>query len=269
MECTFIDRLCIIDALSNRVSRCPDCGLPGWLNDLKGNKQLGNIVHLLTCMEEIISPSSSVNLSNTVSANDMGKLQDIPGTTCYNPYSAVISAAVRSKRGKCVVVKPQMEDKLIKQRLKSSLSPRASTISASNVVKDGCSLPIAEISTELKKRGGDLHTPALLAHNVKSRMDLRKPMSIKQSPSEMQEFVPCASNTRRHDTVVDMESEDVQFSLVMKTKTLDTNDKVLGLKESGSHSLPFHKYMYLIEAPPTLKPNIQEISVSSSTNGGI
>ena len=264
--CTFIDRLCITDALSNRVSSCPECGLPGWLNDLKGNKQLGNIVHLLTCMEEQISPFS-VSMSNTVSAIDTEKQQDIPGTTCCNPYSAVISAAVRSKSEKCVFVKPQMETKLIK-RLKSSLSPRASTCSASNVVNDRCSSPITEISTELKKRRRDLHTPTLSAHSVKSRGDLRKPMSIKQSSFDIQEFVSCASNTRRDDTVVHIEFEDVQFSLVMKTRTLDTNDKILGLQESGSHSLPFQKY--LIKAPPTLnKTNIQQISVSSLTNGGM
>lgn len=229
---------------------------------------MGNIIHLLTCMEEQISPTSTVSMSNAVSANDTEKVQDIPGTTGYNSYSAEVSAAVRSKSEKCVFVKPQMEAKLIKRRLKSSLSPRVSTISASYVVNDRCSLQIAEVSAGLKKRSGDLHTPALSAHNMKRGKDPRKPMSIKQSSSNIQEFVSCASNTHRHDTIVDIEFEDVQFSHVMKSRTLDTNDKVLVLQESESHSLPFQKY--LIKASPTHnKPNVQQISVSPLTNGGM
>lgn len=86
-------------------------------------------------------------------------------------------------------------------------------------------------------------------------------MSVKQSSSNTQEFVSCASNICRHDTVVDIEFKDVQFSPV----TLDTNDKVLGLQESESHSQE-----YFTKAPTTRnKPNIQQISISSLTNGGM
>ena len=264
--------MCIVDALSNCVSRCPICDLPGWLKDLKGNKQLGNIVHLLTCMEEQISPRSSVNsmsLSYMLSANDMEKQQDTPGTLCHDPYNAVISAAFRSEGDKCVLLKPQMETKFIKRCLKSRLSPRASTISASNIVNDTGSLPINEVPGDLKKGKGDLHvhTSELTVHSIKSGKDFRKPVSIKQSLSKMQEFVSCASNTCRHDTDVDVEFEDqidVQFSLVMKTRALDTNDKVLGVHESKSHS-----QKYFVRKASHNKPKIQQISVTSLTSGGI
>ena len=116
MQCTC--RSCIVDALSNCSSKCPECNLPGWLKDLKSNKQLANMSRLLTSMKKQVSSTSSNEdaVSTFVSNNDQSSFD---GASCN--LRSEVECDTNQHEYKIVLVKPRVEASLIERRLKSSM----------------------------------------------------------------------------------------------------------------------------------------------------
>ena len=103
-------RSCIVDALSSCSSRCPDCNHPGWLNDLKSNRQLSNMVQLLTSMKKQVSPAAFA-VTRFVSDSNQSKPDDT---------SSTLKSAGNWHEYSSLFVKPRVDACLIQRHLKSS-----------------------------------------------------------------------------------------------------------------------------------------------------
>ena len=116
MACNHTCRSCIVDALSSCSSRCPDCNHPGWLNDLKSNRQLSNMVQLLTSMKKQVSPAAFA-VTTFVSDNNQSKPEVFDGTS-----SSEITLKSDGNRHEysSLFIKPRVDACLIQRHLKSS-----------------------------------------------------------------------------------------------------------------------------------------------------
>lgn len=109
-------RSCIVEALNSCSSRCPECNLPGWLNDLKSNRQLANVIRLLTTMKKQIShTSTNVDVMSTFVDSDESSFDG----ASYD-LRREVKCDSNQHEYNCLFVKPRDEACLIEQCMKSS-----------------------------------------------------------------------------------------------------------------------------------------------------
>ena len=110
-------RSCIVDALSSCSSRCPDCNLPGWMKDLKSNRQLGNMIRLLSSMKKQVSPTV-YTVSKCISDEHQSRTKVFDGAS-YD-LSSEVECDENQHKYSDLFIKPRVEACLIKRHCKSS-----------------------------------------------------------------------------------------------------------------------------------------------------